>query len=245
MEERGTPLVEMRNIHKWFGKVHAVNGVNFKIWPGEVVGLVGDNGAGKSTLIKILTGYHRADEGEIFFEGKKVRINSPRDARKLKIETVYQERALVDLIDIMRNVFLGREPTNRLGFLNKKLMKEKSLSILKDMGLSIKDPDVEVRFLSGGEKQGVAIARAIHFKAKLVILDEPTIALSVKEVKKVLDFVRKIKKQGVAVIFITHNLYHVYPIADRFYVMARGKIVKEFKKGETTIEELAEAIAAA
>jgi simple sugar transport system ATP-binding protein len=236
------PLVEMKNIHKYFGKIRAVNGVNFEIGQAEIVGLIGDNGAGKSTLIKILSGYHRADEGEIFVEGEKVEINSPKDARNLRIETVYQDRALVDQMSVTRNIFMGREIAKKWGFLERNKMNEESSAILDDMGLSIKSTDAYVKFLSGGEKQGVAIARAMYFKAKLVILDEPTMALSIKEVRRVLEFVRALKKEGISVVFITHNLYHVYPIADRFCVMTRGKVVKDVKKENTSLEELAEAV---
>ena len=242
MEMEKQPLVEMKNIHKYFGKIRAVNGVNFKIGQAEIVGLIGDNGAGKSTLIKILSGYHRADEGEIFVEGEKVEINSPKDARKLRIETVYQDRALVDQMSVTRNIFMGREIAKKWGFLERNKMNEESSAILDDMGLSIKSTDADVKFLSGGEKQGVAIARIMYFKAKLVILDEPTMALSIKEVQRVLEFVRALKKEGISVVFITHNLYHVYPIADRFCVMTRGKVVKDVKKENTSLDELVEAV---
>jgi simple sugar transport system ATP-binding protein len=235
------PLVDVRHIHKWFRKVHAVDDVSFTIRRGEVVGLVGDNGAGKSTLIKILSGYHPADGGEIFFMGKKMKINSPSSARALGIETAYQDQALVDLMSVARNVYMGREPVKRLGFLDKKKM-EKCTKILQDMGLSIKSPDIPVKFLSGGEKQGVAITRAMYFKAKLVILDEPTAALSVKECQKVLDFVKRLRKENIAVIFITHNLYHVYPVADRFLVMKKGKLVEDIKKEDASIEKLTKAL---
>lgn len=241
---RKPSLAEMRGIHKWFGKNHAVNDVNLTLKRGEIVGIVGDNGAGKSTLIKILAGSHRADEGEIFIGGQKVKINSPSDARALKIETVYQEQALVDLMNVRKNIFMGREPVKRAGFLDKKKMDEESTRILKDMGLSIKSSDTAIMSLSGGEKQGVVIARAMYFDAKLVILDEPTIALSIKEVQKVLNFVRRLKKRGISVIFITHNLYHVYPVADRFCVMRRGKLVVDVRKKNISIGKLAKAIIA-
>lgn len=239
---REPPLAEMKGIHKWFGKIHAVDDASFTVRKGEVVGLVGDNGAGKSTLIRILAGYHRPDNGEIFVEGRKVKIGSPSNARALKIETVYQDQALVDLMSVARNIFMGREPVKRAGFLDKEKMNNESMKILRDMGLSIKSPNDEVKFLSGGEKQGTAIARAMYFEAKLVILDEPTAALSVKEAQKVLEFVKRLKKENITVIFITHNLYHVYPVADRFLVMRRGKIVKDVMKTNTSIKKLTEAI---
>jgi len=235
------PLVEAKNIHKWFGKVHAVNGVSFTIEKGESIGLVGDNGAGKSTLIKVLSGYHYPNEGEIFVEGQKVKINSPADARALGIETVYQEQALVDLMSVARNIFMGREPIKRAGFLDKKKMHD-CIGVLHKMGLSIKSPDIIVRNLSGGEKEGVAIARVMYFKAKLVILDEPTRALSVKEAQTVLDFVGQLKGENVSVIFITHNLHRVYSVAERFLVMRKGKLVEDVKKEDTSVEQLTEVL---
>ncbi len=241
MKELPLALAEMQNIHKWYGKVHAVDGVSLTINKGEVIGLLGDNGAGKSTLIKVLAGYHRPDEGEIFIEGEKVRINSPRQANALGIETVYQEQALVDLMSVARNFHMGREPVKGAGFLDKQKMNE-CLIPLRDLGLSIKSPDLLVRSLSGGEKQGTAIARAMYFKAKLVILDEPTRALAVKEVGRILDFVKGLKEANIAAIFITHTLHHVYSVADRFVIMKNGKVVKDIKRDEASLEELTEVL---
>ena len=231
------PLMEVRNIHKWYGKVHAVNDISFTVRKGEIVGLVGDNGAGKSTLIKVLSGYYRSDDGEIFIEGRKVEINSPSDARVLGIETVYQEQALVELMSVARNMFMGREPVKFANFLDEKKMNE-CMGVLRDLGLSIKSPDLLVRYLSGGEKQGVAIARAMYFKAKLVIFDEPTRNLSVKEAQRVLDFIEGLRKENISVIFITHNLYHVYSVAERFLAMRKGELVDDVKKENTSIEKL-------
>jgi simple sugar transport system ATP-binding protein len=240
--QNGEPLVRMVNIHKWFGRVYALRGVDFEVYRGETVGLIGDNGAGKSTLIKILSGYHQADQGEIYFEGQKVRISSPRDARKLGIETVYQEQALAPNLSIARNIFMGREPVRRWGIIDRKVMNEESMKALANLGLRLRSPDLPVVTLSGGERQGVAIARALHFKAKLVILDEPTVALSVKEVEEVLEFVRQLQREGISVIFITHNLYHAYDIAERFVVMARGKKMADVKKKDTSPEELSQLV---
>ena len=234
-------IVEMRNIHKWYGKVHAVDGADLIISEGEIVGLLGDNGAGKSTLIKILSGYHRPDEGEIFIEGKKTRINSPSVARALGIETVYQEQALVDKMSVARNFHMGREPVKWGGFLDKAKMNECMIP-LRALGLSIKSPDLLVKTLSGGEKQGTAIGRAFYFKAKLVILDEPTRALSVREVRTILDFVKGLKDANIAVIFISHTLHYVHSLADKFVILKRGKVVRDFKKGETSVEELTEVL---
>ncbi len=242
MEKGNDILVKMVNIHKWFGRVYALRGVDFEVRKGETVGLIGDNGAGKSTLIKILSGYHQADQGEIYFEGKKVSIRSPKDARTLGIETVYQEQALAPNLSISRNIFMGREPTRKFGIIDKKVMDTESMQALANLGLKLRSPDLPVITLSGGERQGVAIARALHFKAKLVILDEPTVALSVKEVGEVLEFIRRLQKEQVSVIFITHNIYHAFDIAERFVVMARGKKMADVKKEETSIQGLSDLV---
>ena len=232
----------MVNIGKWFGKVHALEGIDFEVRCSEVVGLVGDNGAGKSTLIKVLSGYHMADRGKIYFEGKEVNIVSSLHARKLGIETVYQEQALAPNLSISRNIFMGREPVRSLGFMDKKSMDRESMEALESIGLHLRSPDALITMLSGGERQGVAIARALHFKAKLVILDEPTIALSVREAQQVLEFIRQLKGEGISVIFITHNLYHVFPSADRFVVLTRGEKTADLQKKDTSIDDLFELI---
>ncbi len=241
MKELPLALAEMRNIHKWYGRVHAVDGASLTINNGEIVGLLGDNGAGKTTLIKVLSGYHRPDDGEVFIEGEKVRMNSPSEANVLGIETVYQEQALVDSMSVARNFCMGREPVKRAGFLDKQKMNECMIP-LRALGLSIKSPDLLVKSLSGGEKQGAAIARAMYFKAKLVILDEPTRALAVREVSRILDFVKGLKETNIAVIFITHTLHHVHSVADRFVIMNKGKIVKDIKRDEASLEELTEVL---
>jgi len=238
----GKSLVKMVNIEKWFGKVHALEGIDFEVKCSEIVGLVGDNGAGKSTLIKVLSGYHLADKGEIYFEGKKVNITSSLHARKLGIETVYQEQALAPNLSISRNIFMGREPVRSLGFMDKKSMDRGSMEALESIGLHLRSPDALITMLSGGERQGVAIARALHFKAKLVILDEPTIALSVGEAQQVLEFIKQLKREGISVIFITHNLYHVFPSADRFVVLTRGEKVADIQRKDTSIDDLFELI---
>jgi simple sugar transport system ATP-binding protein len=234
-------LVEMKNIHKWFGSVHALKGVDFSVTPSEIVGLVGDNGAGKSTLIKILTGVLQQDEGEIYFNGKKVKFSSPREARDNGIETIYQEQALADDLSVTRNMFMGKELQKSIGpikLLDHKNMKKESGRILGELGLKIASMDQEARFCSGGERQGIAIARAMYFKAKLVILDEPTRALGVVGVRRVLGLVKELKSRGIASIFISHNLYHVYPVADRFVVLVRGKKVGDSLKKDTSIGKL-------
>ncbi|MCD6247990.1 MAG: sugar ABC transporter ATP-binding protein [Hadesarchaea archaeon] len=238
-------LVEMKNIHKWFGSVHALKGVDFYVNPSEIVGLVGDNGAGKSTLIKILTGVIPADKGEIYFNGKKISFSSPREARDNGIETIYQEQALADDLSVTRNMFLGKEIQKSIGpikLLDHKKMKKESERILSELGLKIPSMDQEVRFCSGGEREGIAIARAMYFKAKLVILDEPTRALGVAAVRRVLSLVKELKSRGIASVFISHNLHHVYSIADRIVVLVRGEKVEDIPKKETSIRELTKLI---
>lgn len=235
-------LLKMIGINKYFGKVHALKDIDFKLNEAENVGLVGDNGAGKSTLIKIISGYHRAEKGQIYFEGKKVRISSPKDSRALGIETVYQEQALAPDLSISRNIFMGREPATALGFLRKRVMDEESMDALKSMGLYLRSPNINISTLSGGERQGVAIARALHFEAKLVILDEPTIALSVKEVREVFEFVSQLKRKGISVIFITHNLHQIFTISDRIVVLSHGKKLADIKKKDTNVDDLSEII---
>jgi len=235
-------LVKMVDIDKWYGRVHALENVNFTVRHNEVVGLVGDNGAGKSTLVKILSGYHKLDKGEMWFEGKRVNFNSPAEARQLGIETVYQEQALVPFLSIARNIFMGREKTKMLGLVDGRKMKEESMQALGRIELHLRSPDTLVESLSGGERQGVALARALHFRAKLIILDEPTVALSIKEAQKVLEFVELIRNEGISVLFITHNLYHVFPIADRFVVLAHGEKVGDVEKEGTSIEGLSKLI---
>jgi len=237
-------LIQMKNIHKSFGGVIALAGVDFELGDNEVVGLVGDNGAGKSTLIKILSGVFPPDEGEIFIRGKKVeRGYSVRKAHKLKIETVHQERALGEMQSMWRNIFAGRQITNLLGFIKIDKAKEETRKIMTEMmrftggGVS---PDSTVGTLSGGEKQGVTIGRALYFNADLIILDEPTMALSIQETAKVLDFVRAIKREGKSAIYISHNIYLLYPVCERFVLLDRGRVIREFQKSEVSRDKLTE-----
>ncbi len=235
------PIIEMSNIHKWFGEVHALKGVDFKVYPSEVVGLIGDNGAGKSTLIKILTGLIPANSGKIFYEGEEVKISSVEEAREIGIETVFQEQAIVDPLSVARNIFLGREITKFIGIahiMDDEIMKKETEDLLESLKLDIASPEQEAQFCSGGERQGVAIARAMHFGARVLILDEPTRALSVSGVEKVQDYVSRVRDQGTGVIYITHNLERIYPIADRFFFLSRGKKKAEVKKGECCLEDL-------
>lgn len=229
----------MKNISKSFGKVKALHVVDFYVKPREIVGLVGDNGAGKSTLIKILMGVYPPDRGEIYFKGKKLKKHSVRNARKLKIEIVYQDNNLALLQPIWRNIFIGREETTFLSFINIKRLKKKSVDLLREIGFKREiDPDTPIQFLSGGERQGIALARAMYYKSKLVILDEPTTALSVKEATKTMDYIRELKIKGTSVIFITHNLYHSYPVADRFVILDRGRRIVDILKKDTSVEDL-------
>jgi simple sugar transport system ATP-binding protein len=234
-------LVKLCNIKKSFGHVEVLKGINLEINTNEVVGLLGDNGAGKSTLIKIITGVHQPDSGDLYWKGEKLVNFSVAKARDIGIETVFQERALSEEHSLWRNIFMGREITSRWGFIDVKREKEKTERIMKEyMGFtsSALTTDAVVRTMSGGEKQGVAIARALHFEADLIILDEPTTGLSLSETQKVLGFVDDIKKKGKSCIFITHNIYHVYPVADRIVVLDRGSVVGQFRKDEVSLEEL-------
>jgi simple sugar transport system ATP-binding protein len=236
------PVIELRGVSKTFGEVRSLAGVNFFVDRGEIVGLLGDNGAGKSTLVKTIMGYHVPDRGgEIYFHGKRIDDWSVRRARSLGIETVYQERALCEKQPIWRNMFMGREPRTKWGLLDVKRMRQESARLMSEhMGFTSAavHPDNVVMTMSGGEKQGVAITRALHFDAELVILDEPTMGLSLTETKKTLEFVHNIKKAGKSAIFIDHNIFHVYPVVDRLYVLDRGKVAGMYSKDEISMEEL-------
>ncbi len=234
-------LLVMKGIAKSFGKMQVLRGVDLEINRGEIVALVGDNGAGKSTLIKIITGVHRPNGGEIWYKGEKITLHSVRESRQLGIETVYQERALADLQEMWRNIFAGREITNAFGFMDVKAQRRETERLLREhMGftssaISVNSP---VRGLSGGEKQGVAIGRALYFNADLIILDEPTMGLAIRETERVLNFVRGFRDQGKAAIFIDHNIFHVYDVADRFVILDRGRVAGQFAKSEISQDEL-------
>jgi simple sugar transport system ATP-binding protein len=245
MSQENTPLVQMIRINKSFGHVYALCDVDFTVGRQDVVGLLGDNGAGKSTLIKILTGLYPQDTGQIYFDGQPVRFSSPKEARQMGIETVYQDLALVELMSIARNFCLGREPIRQIGpfrFLDKRSMERTCQEALGEIGIRIRSPHEEVSILSGGERQSIAIGRAVYFGVKLLILDEPTSALSIRETNKVLNYVTEAKKQGLSVIFITHNIYHVYPVADRFTILSHGGKLGDFDKGRVSPEDISEMI---
>ncbi len=235
-------VLELRAVSKTFGEVVALHHVDFVVKENEIVGLLGDNGAGKSTLVKIITGYHQPDPGgELYWQGCRIDRLSVARARELGIEVVYQERALADKQALWRNIFMGREISDRFGALRVKTMREETQKLMSTtMGFTSAavTPDSYVRTFSGGERQGVAITRALYFEAELVILDEPTMGLSLSETKKALDFVTGIKKAGKAAIFIDHNIFHVYPVVDRVVVLDRGTVAGQFMKDEVTLQQL-------
>jgi simple sugar transport system ATP-binding protein len=236
-----TPLLEVRDISKYFGNVIALKDVSVQVGAGEVTCVLGDNGAGKSTFIKILSGVHRHDDGQMLVDGKETSFGSPREAKERGIATVFQDLATVPLMSIWRNFFLGSEPTKGAGPLRRidvraaqDIMREE----LRKMGIDVRDPDQPVGTLSGGERQAVAIARAVYFGAKVLILDEPTSALGVKQSGVVLRYVAQARDRGLGVIFITHNPHHAYPLGDRFVILNRGKLQGSWNKGEVSRDEL-------
>jgi simple sugar transport system ATP-binding protein len=241
------PLVEVREVSKNFGRIEALRRVSFTLGHAEVLGLIGDNGAGKSTMIKILTGLFQPDRGEIRWEGEPVQFNSPRDAYEIGVATVYQDLAIVDLMSIYRNVFLGREKAVTKGwgpfkYIDRKKAHRDARKAIADIGIDIRDPEEAIARMSGGERQSVAIARAAYFNPKLLILDEPTSALSLRQTDRVLKSIEEARNKGISIIFITHNVHHVYPVADRFVVLWHGESIAEFKRGDHTKEEVSELI---
>ncbi|SDO96557.1 monosaccharide ABC transporter ATP-binding protein, CUT2 family (TC 3.A.1.2.-) [Rhodoferax sp. OV413] len=240
---RGQPLLETRGITKRYGQVEALRGADFSVYPGEVVALLGDNGAGKSTLVKVITGTITPDEGEVYFEGKAVQMRSPLDARDLGIETVFQDLALVPDMDPAGNLFLGREVLRpglmgRLGMLDRKAMHERTVEAFGRLGVKIQDTQAKVIGMSGGQRQGVAIARAMVWASKMVLMDEPTAALGVVQARNVNDLILRVKDSGVAVVLVSHNMQHVFEVADRIEILRLGKRVAQFHKAQTSIEEV-------
>jgi simple sugar transport system ATP-binding protein len=239
--ENGTPLLEVRNVSKYFGNVVALNDVSVHVGAGEVTCVLGDNGAGKSTFIKILSGVYRHDEGRLLVDGEDTHFHSPREAKERGIATVFQDLATVPLMSIWRNFFLGSEPTKGVGLLRRvdvRFAQTTMVGELRKMGIDVRDPDQPVGTLSGGERQAVAIARAVYFGAKVLILDEPTSALGVKQSGVVLRYVAQARQRGLGVIFITHNPHHAYPVGDRFVVLNRGKLLGSWNRGEISRDEL-------
>ncbi|MEU7790936.1 ATP-binding cassette domain-containing protein [Amycolatopsis sp. NPDC049159] len=236
-----SPLLEVRDIGKTYGSVIALREVSTVVNAGEVTCVLGDNGAGKSTLIKILSGVHQHDRGEFLVEGEPVRFASPREALDHGIATVYQDLAVVPLMSVWRNFFLGSEPTTGFGpfrFLDRKKGRETTKKALSDMGIDLRDVEQPVGTLSGGERQCVAIARAVYFGAKVLILDEPTAALGVKQAGVVLKYVAQARDRGLGVVLITHNPHHAFPVADRFLLLKRGAPLGAYEKKDIDINEL-------
>ena len=236
------PLLEVKNITKRFGGLTAVDNMDMEVYPGEVVGLLGDNGAGKSTLIKVISGVYHADAGTIFFEGKEVRIDNPMDALRIGIETLYQDLALAENLNVYANIFLGREKLKRfLGLINvldHDYMLNESKKVLDRLEIEVPSLKNQIRTLSGGQRQAVAISRSIYWNAKFLILDEPTAALGVAEQKNVLNLVKTLSSQGVPVIIISHQLHDVFSVATRLVIMRRGKKVAERITKDTTTDEI-------
>jgi simple sugar transport system ATP-binding protein len=241
VETDGTALLEVRGISKHFGNVVALKDVSTRVHPGTVTCVLGDNGAGKSTFIKVLSGVHQHDEGEYLIDEQPVRLSSPREALDRGIATVFQDLAMIPLMSIWRNFFLGSEPTRGRGPLRRfdvKSAKRICRDELAQMGIDIRDPDQPVGTLSGGERQSVAIARAVHFGARVLILDEPTSALGVKQAGVVLRYIVQARDRGLGVILITHNPHHAYPVGNRFLLLKRGRSLGEFPKAELRLTEL-------
>ncbi len=240
------PIVHMDKIEKHFGNVIALAGVSFDVTPGECHCLLGDNGAGKSTFIKTMSGAHKPTAGEILFEGSHMDFDSPRDAMEAGIATVYQDLAMIPLMSVTRNFFMGREPTKGRGILKRfdtETANEICMEEMRKMGINLRGPDQAVGTLSGGERQTVAIARAVHFGAKVLILDEPTSALGVRQTSNVLATIDRVRNQGIGVVFITHNVRHSLAVGDRFTVLNRGKTLGTAKKGDITPDELQDLMA--
>ncbi len=239
------PMLELKGVSKRFGAVTALDEVDFRVSAGEVMALVGDNGAGKSTLIKCVAGIHPADGGEIFFEGYPVSIHGPKDASALGIEVVYQDLALCDNLDIVQNMFLGREAVTKLRALNESEMERRARETLTSLSVTtVRSVRQQVASLSGGQRQSVAVAKAVMWNSKLVILDEPTAALGVAQTRQVLDLVKRLGDQGLAVVLISHNLHDVFEVADRITVLRLGRSIAELERDQVTQQQVVEAITA-
>jgi D-xylose transport system ATP-binding protein len=240
-----TPVLELRRVSKSFGAVQALYEVDFHVAPGEIMALVGDNGAGKSTLIKCVAGIYPIDSGEILFDGEAVNIHGPRDAARLGIEIVYQDLALADNLDVVQNMYLGRELTDGIRRMDETTMEAKAQETLKGLSVTtLSSVRQTVAGLSGGQRQSVAVAKAVMWNSRVVILDEPTAALGVAQTAQVLDLVKRLGEQGLAVLLISHNLHDVFEVADSIAVLRLGQNVAEFKRAETNQQEVVEAITA-
>jgi len=240
-----TPTLELRNVSKRFGAVQALDGVDFSVRPGEVMALVGDNGAGKSTLIKSIAGIHPFDSGEVLFDGREVHIHGPKDAARLGIEVVYQDLALCDNLDVVQNMFLGRESHDVFRRLRELEMEQRANATLASLSVTtIRSTRQTVATLSGGQRQSVAVARAVMWNSRVVILDEPTAALGVAQTRQVLELVKRLGAQGLAVVLISHNLHDIFEVADRITVLRLGRDVGVYERGATTQQEIVGAITA-
>jgi simple sugar transport system ATP-binding protein len=244
------PVLEARQIVKRFGRVQALRGANLTVYPEEVVALVGDNGAGKSTLVKTVVGVHPPDDGEILFEGKPVTVNTPHEARDLGIETVYQDLALAAEVDPAANMFLGREivrsgPLGKLGFLDKPAMRRRSDEAFKSLGVRIQDTSARVANMSGGQRQGIAICRAVTWASRIVFMDEPTAALGVVQTRNVLDHIRRVREHGLSVVLISHNMPEVFEVADRIEVLRLGERVARLRPKDVSMEDVVSAMTGA
>ncbi len=233
-----TPLVEMKNIEMAFGGVKAVDDISVDLYPGEVVGLLGHNGAGKSVLIKVLSGAHQADAGDIFINGEKAIINNPRDARKYNIETIYQTLALADNLDAAANLFLGRELVTKMGMVDDVAMEAETRKIMARLNPNFKNFSSPVRSLSGGQRQSVAIARAVYFNARILIMDEPTAALGPQETEMVADLIHQLKADGIGIFLISHDIHDVMDLCDRISVIKNGKLVGTENVKDVTDDEI-------
>jgi len=240
-----SPTLELRDITKSFGSVQALSDVDFEVRSGEVMALVGDNGAGKSTLIKTVAGIHAADHGEILFDGQPVHISSPKDAAKLGIEVVYQDLALCDNLDVVQNMYLGREAHDALQRLQEAVMEQKTSETLRSLRVTtIRSIRQSVATLSGGQRQSVAVARAVMWNSKVMILDEPTAALGVAQTEQVLTLVKRLAEQGLGVVLISHNLHDIFEVADRITVLRLGRNAGLYEREKTNQQEVVHAITA-
>ncbi len=245
MSDETTPLLQLRNITKSFGSVQALTDVDFEVRAGEVMSLVGDNGAGKSTLIKCIAGIHGYDSGEILFDGKPVSIHGPKDSAKLGIEVVYQDLALCDNLDVVQNMFLGREIHDVLYRLKEPIMEQRTAETLRSLSVTtIRSVRQPVASLSGGQRQSVAVAKAVQWNSRLVILDEPTAALGVAQTRQVLDLVKRLAERGLGVVLISHNLQDIFEVATRITVLRLGRDVGVYEREKTTQQEVVQAITA-
>ncbi len=234
----GPPLVELRNMHVAFGGVHAVEDVTIDVKPGEVLALVGGNGAGKTTLVRTLSGAHPGDSGEILINGERVEIHTPRDAKEFGIETIYQTLALAENVNAPANMFLGRELVTRWKTLDDSAMESATRDVMGRLNPKFENFRVPVQSLSGGQRQSVAIARAVHFNARILIMDEPTAALGPAETEQVIELIRQLKAEGIGIILISHDIHDVFDMADRISVMLQGKLVGTVKKSDVTMDEV-------